>query len=182
MHETTLPILTIWQNFYVIIGSASAALIGLMFVTITLIAGLQRSRSNDSIAAFGTPNVVHFCAALLIAALLTAPWQVTWHVALPLGLIGSAGIIYTIIVIRRARHQNTYQPVMEDWLWHIILPFIAYGALFVAAFILTINPIPVLFIIAAVALLFIFIGIHNSWDTVTFIAAEYSHKANTNTD
>ncbi len=106
--------LTTWQNFYVIIGSSAAALTGLMFVVITLIAGTREPRASESVAAFSTPTVVHFCAALLVAAILSAPWQVLWHASLLLGLSGLGGVTYVVIVLRRALRQTSYQPVLED--------------------------------------------------------------------
>src|SRR5689334_6629271 len=83
-----VSLLTSWQNFYVIIGSAAAALTGLMFVVITLIAGTRTSKSSRSLVAFGTTTVVHFCIALHVAALLSTPWQALWNVSLLLGLTG----------------------------------------------------------------------------------------------
>ena len=175
MQEATIASFAAWQNFYVIIGSAAAALTGLMFVVVTLIAGTQAHRSSgESLAAFGTPTVVHFCAALLIAAILSAPWSAIWNAALLLGLCGLAGVIYLIIVLRRARHQTDYQPVLEDWLWHTALPFVSYTALLVAAIILPGSPVPALFVIGAAAVLLLFIGIHNAWDTVTYLAIRYA--------
>src|SRR5689334_5663601 len=109
--------LTAWANFYVIIGSAAAALTGLMFVVVTLIASTRIQRSDESIATFGTPTVVHFCASFLTAAILSAPWQILWNASLLTGIIGIGGIVYVGIIIRRTRHQTLYQPVLEDWLW-----------------------------------------------------------------
>src|SRR5215471_20162503 len=70
-----LPLAT-WQTFYVLIGSAAATLTGLLFVVVTLIAGVRASSPSLAFATFNAPNVVHFGAALLIAAILIAPWQV----------------------------------------------------------------------------------------------------------
>jgi len=169
MQEAAVSLLSTWENFYVIIGSSAAALTGLMFVVITLIARVREQRSMGSIAAFGTPTVVHFCAALLIAAILTAPWQVLWNASILLGLSGLGGVIYIIIVIRRARHQTDYKPVLEDLLWHMVFPLISYIALTVAAIVLPGNPVLALFAIGTVTIFLLFIGIHNSWDTVTYI-------------
>src|SRR6266702_4714225 len=88
--------LTSWQSFYVIIGSSAAALTGLMFVVVTLIAGVRVRSSSGTIAAFGTPTVVHFCLALLVAAILSAPWQVLWIAGLLLGLCGLGGVAYIV--------------------------------------------------------------------------------------
>lgn len=183
MQEATIALFAAWQNFYVIIGSAAAALTGLMFVVVTLIAGTRAHRSSgESLAAFGTPTVVHFCAALLVAAILNAPWPAIWYAAILLGLCGLAGVIYLIIVLRRERHQTDYQPVLEDWLWHTVLPFASYAAVLVAGIILPADPVPALFIIGAAAVLLLFIGIHNSWDTVTYLAIRYSQPGDENQD
>ena len=174
MLEATVPLLTSWQNFYVVIGTAAATLTGLMFVAVTLIAQRQSRMPDEANAAFATPTIVHFGAALLIAAIFAAPWQVLWYVSLLLGLIGVSGATYTVVIARRLRRQASdpgrYTPVMEDWIWHTVLPFVAYTALFIAAIALSSNSSPPLFFIGAATVLLVFIGIHNSWDTVTFIA------------
>jgi hypothetical protein len=179
MHTEASAVLSPWSDFYVIVGSASAALTGLMFVVITLIVGTQQARSNYTFAAFGTPNVIHFSAALLISALLSAPWPELWQVSILLGLCGVGGTIYTLIIFQRVRRQNIYTPVLEDWIWHVLLPFVAYIALFVSSVALFSRETFVLFIIAASTVIFLFIGIHNAWDTVTYLTLERArHEEN----
>lgn len=170
MHEAVVSPLPAWENFYVIVGAAAAALTGLMFVVVTLIASIRGRQTSASVAAFGTPTVVHFCAALLISAILSAPWPALGQAALLLGITGFSGTIYGLIVFRRARLQKTYQPVLEDWIWHVVLPLVAYTAIFISALFLTTNPTPALFFIGAATVLFLFIGIHNAWDTVTYVS------------
>jgi hypothetical protein len=174
MQEATVSILTTWHTFYGIVGAAAATLTGLMFVAVTLIARIQESRANEAFAAFSSPNVAHFCAALLVAATLSAPWPVLWNASLPLGLCGLGFVIYVVIVGRRMRRQKSYQPVLEDWLWHTTFPLVSYAALFVAAIVLPSNPTPALFVIGAATVLLLFIGIHNAWDNVTYLALERS--------
>ena len=70
------------------------------------------------------------------------------------------------------RHQNTYRPVFEDWLWHTVLPLIAYTLFLVTSLTLTRYPRQVLFIIGGAALLLLFVGIHNAWDSVTYITID----------
>jgi hypothetical protein len=95
-----------------------------------------------------------------------------WPAAIVVGLCGVSGVVYTFVVIGRARRQTHYRPVLEDWAWHAGIPFVAYAALLTASIRLAASPIPSLFIVAASALLLLFVGIHNAWDTVTFIAVE----------
>src|SRR6185436_2011098 len=172
MHETIASPLAAWESFYVIVGSSAAALTGLQFVVIALVAEAGMQSSGREIAAVGTPTVVHFGAALLVSAILSAPWHMLSNAGLAIGATGVAGVIYVAIVIRRARRTQGYRPVFEDWLWHVILPLVAYTALVVAAVLLQRSPSPSLFVVAAAALLLLFIGIHNSWDTVTYVAIE----------
>src|SRR5256885_15557329 len=148
-----------------------------MFVVISLIVGSRArlSPGNEGIAAFSTPTVVHFCAVLLISAILNAPWPAPWNASLLLGLAGLGGVIYVIIVLRRTRRQTDYQPVLEDWLWYTAFPFISYTGLVVAAIGFLGNPAPALFGIAAAMLLRLFTGIHNAWATVIFVAINRSH-------
>jgi len=173
MQEAAASALGAWRDFYVIAGTAAAALTGLTFVALTLVAGARRTAgSSGGIGAFSTPTVVHFGAALLVAALLSAPWRALWHVSLLLGLAGLGGLAYGVIVARRARRLVSYRPVMDDWLWHAALPLVAYTSLVVAAIVLPRQPVPALFGIGAVTVLLVFIGIHNAWDVVTYIAVE----------
>ncbi|MBA3826474.1 MAG: hypothetical protein H0X24_21555 [Ktedonobacterales bacterium] len=159
-----------WENFYVIVGSAAAGLIGLMFVAITVIAGARDSRSERAIATFGTPTLIHFGMALSSAALLSVPWPALWMVSLVLGVMGLGGVGYTAVVLWRSREPIDYQPVLEDWIWYRFLPVIAYTTIVIAAALLVGHAVVSLFIFGAVMLLLLFAGIHNAWDIVTYVA------------
>jgi hypothetical protein len=170
MQEIASLPLSPWESFYVIVGSSAAALTGLQFVVMALVADQQRTDGGtETIGAFGTPTVVHFCAVLLLSATLSAPWRSLVPAAWLLGVMGLAGVIYAAIVTVRARRQEGYTPVFEDWVFHSILPIVSYGALLVAAATMLRDATDSLFCIGAAALLLLFVGIHNAWDTVTYI-------------
>jgi hypothetical protein len=164
--------LTDWGSFYVITGSAAAALTGLQFVVMALVNDTRSRSSTATIDAFGTPNIVHFCAVLLVSAAMSAPWHILSHVSLLIGACGIAGAVYALLVARRAKRQPDYVPVLEDWIWHVALPFISYAALLVAAMLLFRYDTEALFIVGAASLLLLFIGIHNAWDTITYLVVE----------
>src|SRR3954453_21034718 len=77
IHVTELAnsYLAAWQSFYVIVGSSGAALIGIQFVVMTLIASMRQRATADTLSAFGTPTVVHFSGALVVSAVMSAPWR-----------------------------------------------------------------------------------------------------------
>ncbi len=157
-----------WDSFYVIVGSAAGALIGLQFVVMTLVAERPPLRAAEAGAAFATPTIVHFGTALLLSAVLRAPWQAVTPVAALWGFVGLSGAIYTGIVARRMRVQTAYGPELEDWSCHVVLPLAAYAILALSAFAAPSHTREALFGVGAAALLLLFIGIHNAWDAVVY--------------
>jgi hypothetical protein len=157
-----------WDSFYVIVGSAAGALIGLQFVVVTLIADRPHLRVAEAGAAFATPTVVYFGAALLLSTILRAPWHAITVPAVLCGLIGAGGIAYTLIVSRLVRRQTVYQPEFADWLFHVVLPLAAYLILAVTPFAALRHTRESLFGIGGAVLLLLFIGIHNAWDAVAY--------------
>jgi hypothetical protein len=161
--------LSAWENFYVIVGSSAGALIGLQFVVLTLIANRPIGAGTAQAGhAFATPTIVHFGTVLLLAGMLSAPWQEIAPAAVLWGLLGLSGMVYAAVVVRRMRRQAAYKPVFEDWLFHVLLPFAAYTTLVVTAFAARSHVREALFGIGTASLLLLFVGIHNAWDAVTY--------------
>jgi len=177
MESTPHELLRAWESFYLIAGGSAGALTGLQFVVIALIADTPEIGAADSIDAFGTPTVFHFCLCLLVSALMAAPWPSVGLLASILASAGVVGVIYSILVVRRARRQSDYQPVGEDWVWHAILPLMAYGALIGGAIGLARGAHLALFPVGGAALALIFVGIHNAWDAVAYIAVQHRLKS-----
>jgi hypothetical protein len=157
------------SNFYVIVGSSAGALIGLQFVVMTLISDMNRG-SLDSLAsgAFSSPSIVHFGVVLLLSAIVSAPWKSSDMVVIILGFVGFCGVVYCGIVLRRIRQQSAYKLVLEDWLFHLLFPLSAYSALLIAAIMAQMQNAAAMYSVAAGALILLFVGIHNAWDTVTY--------------
>ena len=169
--------LTAWENFYVIVGSSAAALTGLQFVVVALVVDVRKGTSLREMDAFATPTIVHFSAVLLASAVLSAPWPSTTGPFIILATLGFAGLVYAIIVVRRSATQTGYKPVLEDRIFHHILPFVAYSLMAIASLRLRRHMEPALFWIAATTLLLLFVGIHNAWDTVTWIASQVDKRS-----
>lgn len=165
------PLLT-WQSFYVIVGSASAALIGLQFVVIALVAGQIKRPTWQELDAFATPTIRHLGACLLVSSMLCAPWPSLAVTGIALLVCAATGVAYGVVIIHRARYQTRYQLVFEDWLWHMALPLLAYASLGVSALALARETNISLFVVAGTTLLLLFIGIHNAWDTVTYMVVQ----------
>jgi hypothetical protein len=189
MEEAALSPLKEWETFYVIVGSSAGALTGLQFVVMALIADAPKPSSMKEVRAFGSPTLFHFCTTLLVSAIMSAPWHGISGASVALIISGAAGLAYAIgtsaaaiKVTRHARTRTRYEPDREDWAWYIVVPLVAYTVLTAAASVLAWHPAPSLFVIAATSLLLLFIGIRNSWDTVTYIAIKHRRELTENND
>jgi hypothetical protein len=161
--------LAAWESYYVIVGTSGAALIGMQFVVMTLIAERRPLAEAEPIGAFGTPTVVHLSVALIVSAIMSAPWASELPAAIVMSVCGLIGLLYCAIVVRRAQRQTVYKPVWEDWLWYGVLPVATYAALAASAILLFTHIEHSLFVIAGAALALLIIGIHNAWDSITHI-------------
>src|SRR5438093_13641749 len=177
MDESVTSALQAWQSFYVIVGCSACTLTGLQFVVLTLIseAGMIRG-SAETLSAFGSPNVVHFCAALLVSAVFSAPWHGLGPPGIAVAPCGAGGSVYSVAVLRRALRQLDYQPVLEDWTWHAALPMLGYAGLVHAGLRLPRVSSDALYIVGGATLLLVFVGIHNAWDTVTYVTLQRARE------
>jgi hypothetical protein len=105
---------------------------------------------------------------LLLSAVGCAPWDGLAAVAALWGLVGIAGVVYVVLVARSVRLQTAYQTVFEDQLFYVLLPFTAYATLAAATCVAYFQLRLALFLVGAAALLLLFVGIHNAWDTITY--------------
>lgn len=163
-----MPILADWDSFYVIVGSAAGALIGLQFVVMTLVAEHPPERVSEAGPVFATPTIVHFSMVLLLSALLRVPWPGIAPLAVVWGLLGLGGILYMIVIGRGMTRQAAYEPVFEDWLFHALLPLLAYLILCVSAWDAPAHERDALFGVGSASLLLLFVGIHNAWDSTAY--------------
>ncbi|HEX2330435.1 MAG TPA: hypothetical protein VHN74_17050 [Candidatus Angelobacter sp.] len=170
MEQGAFSILSRWENFYVIVGSSAGALTGLQFVVMALISDLEMYPSMLEVRAFATPTIVHFCAALLVSAVATAPWNSLAAAGIAFAVLGSAGLAYSARVIRHAKIQTGYSPDREDWFWYAVMPVCAYSLLLVGGIRVAAHPTDALFVIAGTTILLLINGIHNSWDSITYVA------------
>ena len=163
-----MPELAAWDSFYVIVGAAAGALIGLEFVVITLISDKPSLRDAGGVEAFAPPTIVHFSIALFLSALVRAPWHAITSVAILWGITGIVGMAYMLIVARRMRKQTVYRPQLEDWLLRVVLPLAAHLVLVLAAIAAPFHERAALFGVGAASLVLLFTGIHNAWDDISY--------------
>jgi hypothetical protein len=161
-----------WQNFYFMIGGVAAALLGLMFVAVSLGMHLPNQSTSEGIDTFTTPNIVYFVSVILIASVMLIPdYTVTLFYAIL--LIGMAlGLGLAIYFVRRLylaglRNQDFNK---EDWFWLCIMPIVSYIVLLVAAICFAVGQWSIAFtILFAGTLSLLMTAIANTWGLVIWI-------------
>jgi hypothetical protein len=66
MHAPLSEFVHLWHDCYVLLGTAAATLVGLIFVTATIGANLFTEANREAMRAFLSPTVVHFSTVLLV--------------------------------------------------------------------------------------------------------------------
>jgi len=161
-----------WDNFYVMLGSSAAALIGLLFVVVTLTAGYETAKASRGATLFMTPTAIDFAVVLATSATALAPSLPVCAIAAVLGgssLVGGANAIQAFVGIR-TRMPGAEPPHWSDaWLYGA-LPAALYLGLVAAAIALCAGAPGMPPAIAALLLALLLVGIRNAWDLVTWLA------------
>jgi hypothetical protein len=160
---TPLP-LENWRDFYVMIGTASGAIVGASFIVASLASGVKER--NLGMRGFISPTAVHLASVLVGSAILSVPKIPPLAVALLLGTGGLAGVIYGIIVVTRIW---SLKLGIEDWCFYALVPVLAYAAMLGASIMIVLKLDDPLYVLAAALVLLLIVGIRNAWDMATFL-------------
>ncbi|HEX6838539.1 MAG TPA: hypothetical protein VF334_18305 [Polyangia bacterium] len=161
-----------WQNFYLLVGTAAATLMGLMFVAVTFGAGLMRAESLASARAFIDPPFTHFVTVLLLACLMLVP-------TMNGGILGAVLLAVTLLrgvalvgVGRRMReaHSRYGDIELSDWMLAILLPVVCYAGLAAAGAAFLLDRAAAFAGMAAVVVVIMLLGIFAAWELIIWLA------------
>lgn len=156
-----------WDNFYLLVGSAAGALVGIMFIVITLTAGYESKNKAIGSRVYNTPIVFHFSVILSVSIISAVPGLPIRFVTALLVICAAIGLAYSLTTTIRMIGAN-WQPLpdLSDKLFYGVFPSLAYLVLGVAS-LLPAAPFA-LDAIGASMLAMLLIGIRNAWDLATY--------------
>jgi hypothetical protein len=165
----TISALPGWDSFYSMTGAASATLIGLVFIVITLGAQIANDSVEGGVHAFVTPSLIHFAGVLLQSLLILAPWPSAWHLGIPLIALGLGGLLFAVLTSYRMLRVGIVSLKFFDWLVYAGTPATASAAIASGGFGLvrgwSASPV----CIALGILLLLFAAIYQAWDLTLWI-------------
>src|SRR6516164_8692000 len=150
-----------WHDFYVLVGTASATLVGLMFVSATIGAQVFTESNRAGMRAFLSPTVVHFSAALFICILAAIPSQTWQTLAALLAACSLAGIAYSARVWMQLFVRRRFDVDVIDRVF--------YAFILVGVFLLFKESAMGLDLLAAALITLLLAGVRNAWDMTIWI-------------
>ena len=164
-----------WHDFYLLVGTAGATLLALLFVAVSLGAGFLSDERSSATQTFMSPVVIHFTSVFFLSALALFPWQ---HGAIFAALIGVTALVGAVlsswITIQVVRTDLTNY--VEDYLAYGLLPCLGYLALLAAAVSIYLEKNFGLDALAGALLLLAIVSIRNAWDLTLAMARRRRSK------
>jgi hypothetical protein len=158
-----------WHDFDLLVGTAAATLVGLMFVAASIGASIYTEKNRAGMQAFISPTVVHFTSVLVLALLALVPTHEWLTLAGLLALVGVAGGVYSANLWMQLFVRRRFDVDIVDRLFYAALPSLGYLLLLLAAFFLLRQSEAGLDLLAAAQITLLLAGIRNAWDMMMWI-------------
>jgi hypothetical protein len=162
-----------WDNYFFMLGSAAASLIGLLFVVVTLTQGFDRAQALRASSIYMTPLAVHFAVVMTVSAISLAPGLDAFRTSLVLGigaLVGLGNAIRTCLGIPALAKDANSPPHWSDVWFYGVAPAVIYVALGAIAAAAAVGAAWATDATAALLLVLLLVGIRNAWDLLTWMA------------
>lgn len=158
-----------WHEFYLLIGSAAAVLIGLIFVVISLMQDRSRSSVLTGSRLYMGPIVLGVSFVLVLSAAALMPGMTREGFAAITGAVALWGLargLMSLVGIGRLKDEVHW----TDFWFYGVLPSLIYVALGIVAVAFWSGCPWAEQSIAAVITLGLLLAIRNEWDLITWIA------------
>jgi hypothetical protein len=152
-----------WHEFYLLVGTAAATVLALLFVAVSLGAGFLSNRDQAPTRAFMSPVVIHFTSVFFVAAVCLIPSHGPIFFAALIAATAVLGttvsVVISVQVIRRE-----WTRYVQDYFAYGLLPLAAYFTLLVVSVMIYSGLNYALEVLAGALLALTIVNIRNAWD------------------
>jgi hypothetical protein len=164
-----------WHDFFLLVGTAGATLLALLFVAVSLGAGFLSDRKTDATRAFFSPVVVHFSAVFFLSAVALVPGHRTIFFTVVVAVCALTGFCVSLYAtIQLMRHDWTRYK--EDHFAYGLLPTISYAALLVAAAMIWMENEFAVDVLAGALLVLLLVNVRNAWDLTLSMVRHHTER------
>jgi hypothetical protein len=159
-----------WHEFYALLGTASAALIALLFVAVSIGTSVLTPEPNSrrNTATYMSPVVFHYANVLFLSLIALIPTQTWQSLGAVIGVAAAGSVIYSIVIAVRVHHNPISD--LPDRFCYGIIPMLCYATGLIVALLLFQEKTAALNLLAGTALLLLVINIRNAWDLMISLA------------
>lgn len=161
-----------WSDFFLMVGSAAAVLIGLIFVVISLMQGRSRSSVLAGSRIYMGPIVLGVSFLLVVAAAALTPGITPAAFAVVTGAVALWGLVRGMMSMIGIRALGTSEdpPHWTDAYYYGLLPCAVYSGLLVAAIAVWHGDWWSKYWLAIIVTGGLLLAVRNEWDLITWIA------------
>jgi hypothetical protein len=153
-----------WHDFYLMVGTAAAKLVGLLFVSQSLNADVITRKENVDLRLLASQTFTSFLCVLMFAVIFLIPEQVPLGLGLPLLGIGGYGLCRTLSQFLETRHERARQWGRGLIARRFALPSLCFGTLIIIAVSALLGYTSGLYWLVPVMILLILSARRNAWD------------------
>jgi hypothetical protein len=158
-----------WHDFFLLVGTAAATLIGLMFVAVSFAVGSTAERTRKDVDAWVTPWLVYFAEVFLIAAVTLAPVSTMVQGCVLGGLLAS-NLPWGLMRLRYLHKQHSEERIPASvWIWQMLLPLGAQLVLALGAAGFLRVDTRALGVCALAVMLLLVVALRNAWYLVIYL-------------
>ena len=172
---TTFPqIVEGWHDFYHVIGDASAALLGLLFVSLSLNVRVVTRKANADLRLLAVQTFISYLSTLMFAVIFLIPNQGPMGLGLP--MLGMDLIVLYVTVIRTLEmHRNRPRPWDRgSFAIRFAVPLICFTAVLIIAASVLMGKTSGLYWFVPVVIVLFWIASINAWELLLQLGR--SHK------
>ena len=164
-----------WHEFYVLLGTAGATLLALLFVAVSLGTGLLSNKDQRGTRTFMSPVVIHFTSVFFLSAVCLVPSHGPVFFAILIGVTAVIGIAVSIVISVWVMRTEMTQ-YLPDYFAYGLLPVGAYLALMAASIMIYLARPYALEVLAGGLLLLTFVNVRNAWDLTLSMVRRHAGK------
>src|SRR5262245_10154542 len=168
-----------WHEFYLLLGTAGATLLALLFVAVSLGSGFLSSKDQRGTRTFMSPVVIHFTSVFFVSAVCLVPSHGPVFFAILIGATAVLGIAVSIVItVWVVRTEMTdYVP---DYFAYGLLPVGGYLAMLAASVMIYRNQAYAPEVLASGLLLLAIVNIRNAWDLTLSMVRRHAGNRSSN--
>ena len=158
-----------WHDFYIMLGTASATLIGLLFVAASVAPGVFSAERPHAMRVFLSPSVVHFTSILMVCLVVIAPIRNHMPLVLLLGAEALFGLGYCVFVWRNMIRSGLSASLdLTDRTCYAALPAVGYACITAAAIMFESRAETGCLLLPLGTCSLLLVGIRNAWDITSW--------------